>query len=232
MASNKQIEANRLNAKKSTGPVTPTGKAASSMNALKSGLHAKSLILPGEKAEDLQTLIAEYYTLYQPDNPDLRDLVDDMIACVWQIRRLHVTEVDMYKFLKEGLWNGDTEKHPQGRIAANSGDKFHSLHRCLDSARRARDRARDAFKRLRAEAPPVEPNQPAAPAPSLPAAPPPSLPAAPPPARPAKSAGCPAAPPATLAPSPASPAIGFVPSTSPGAPDAPANPAGEADQAA
>jgi hypothetical protein len=36
MATIRQIEANRRNAKKSTGPTSVAGKAASSMNALKS----------------------------------------------------------------------------------------------------------------------------------------------------------------------------------------------------
>jgi hypothetical protein len=37
MSTEAQINANRLNAQKSTGPRTPEGKAASSLNALKSG---------------------------------------------------------------------------------------------------------------------------------------------------------------------------------------------------
>lgn len=40
MASIRQIEANRLNAKKSTGPRTAEGKSRSRMNALKSGIDA------------------------------------------------------------------------------------------------------------------------------------------------------------------------------------------------
>src|SRR5581483_5733834 len=41
MSSPSQVTANRLNAQHSTGPVTPEGKAASSRNALKSGLHSE-----------------------------------------------------------------------------------------------------------------------------------------------------------------------------------------------
>ena len=50
MASQKQTEANRLNAQKSTGPRSPEGKAASSMNALKSGIDAKSQIIRAASA--------------------------------------------------------------------------------------------------------------------------------------------------------------------------------------
>ena len=47
MATEKQIEANRRNAAKSTGPRSPEGKARSSMNALKSGVDAEAEIIPG-----------------------------------------------------------------------------------------------------------------------------------------------------------------------------------------
>ena len=46
---------------KSTGPTSVTGKAVSSMNALKTGIHAKSLVLPSEKLADLEQLIDDYY---------------------------------------------------------------------------------------------------------------------------------------------------------------------------
>ena len=48
MASQKQTEANRLNAQKSTGPRSVEGKAASRMNALKSGIDARSNFIRGE----------------------------------------------------------------------------------------------------------------------------------------------------------------------------------------
>ena len=44
----KRAEASRHNALKSTGPRTPEGKKRSKFNALKHGLSAKTLVLPGE----------------------------------------------------------------------------------------------------------------------------------------------------------------------------------------
>src|SRR5690348_6563220 len=62
----KAIEANRLNARKSTGPGTPAGKAASRMNAFNTGIDADSQVIRGESAADLAALTAEYYDRDQP----------------------------------------------------------------------------------------------------------------------------------------------------------------------
>jgi hypothetical protein len=48
-SSQRKIEANRRNAKKSTGPKTPPGKTISSWNSLKHGLVAKRLVTLNEK---------------------------------------------------------------------------------------------------------------------------------------------------------------------------------------
>src|ERR1039457_2664177 len=79
MSTLRQVEANRRNAQKSTGPTSVTGKAASSMNNLKTGIHAKSLVLPSESLADLQQLIEECYLHYHPANPEQRFYVDDLI---------------------------------------------------------------------------------------------------------------------------------------------------------
>ncbi len=59
MATLKQIDANRRNSQRSTGPLTPEGKHAASGNALQSGIYAEALISPGERAQDLETLTTE-----------------------------------------------------------------------------------------------------------------------------------------------------------------------------
>jgi len=51
----KQIEANRRNAERSTGPTTPEGKARSSQNAVKHGLTARrSVITVGDGEESIE----------------------------------------------------------------------------------------------------------------------------------------------------------------------------------
>ena len=60
MASNKQHEANRANAKNSTGPRTQKGKARSRLNSRKHGLAAKTLIIVGEHADDFDELRAAH----------------------------------------------------------------------------------------------------------------------------------------------------------------------------
>ena len=60
MSSLKQTEANRQNAQKSTGPRSVEGKAASRFNALKSGIDAKSQVLPNEDPDQLEVLVARF----------------------------------------------------------------------------------------------------------------------------------------------------------------------------
>ena len=54
---------------KSTGPVTPEGKARSSLNALKSGIDAWSHIIPGEDPAQLEALTEQFLLHYQPADP-------------------------------------------------------------------------------------------------------------------------------------------------------------------
>ena len=66
MATIKQIEANRRNAQQSTGPKTPEGKAAVRLNALRHGLRARTVVLPGEQPEEFQQLCDDLETEWPP----------------------------------------------------------------------------------------------------------------------------------------------------------------------
>src|SRR5437764_7495078 len=97
MASPAQITANRLNAQKSTGPRTGDGKSASRFNALKHGLDAKSVIIPGEDPAEYEALAAEYREEFQPATPSETFHVDSMIRADWQKRRLQPVETELYQ---------------------------------------------------------------------------------------------------------------------------------------
>ena len=69
MASQKQIEANRQNAAKSTGPRSSEGKAKVAGNALKHGLAGHGVILPEEMAGQIQDRMGHWRKQYRPDGP-------------------------------------------------------------------------------------------------------------------------------------------------------------------
>jgi hypothetical protein len=96
MATEKQIEANRRNALRSTGPKTPEGKAAVRYNALQHGLRARSILLPGENSEDLRQLCENLEADWQPQNRTEQLLVEQMAVAQWKLARLEVGERSIY----------------------------------------------------------------------------------------------------------------------------------------
>src|SRR5215510_4440759 len=170
MASLRQIEANRRNAQKSTGPTSVTGKAASSMNALKTGIHAKSLILPSEKLADLEELIDTYYQRHQPGSPEACFYLDEVIHCEWLLRRYRAAETQMWQYQAQSAY-ADEQKYPLGKSATSHSTPFSKLQYRVDATRRAYQRSLKALKELKAEAaaappPVVDPPDPPGP-PSL-----------------------------------------------------------------
>jgi hypothetical protein len=70
-----QINANRENAKKSTGPRTAEGKAASSRNRLLHGLRANKHILLDEDPEEFLFLLDDHLDRFQPVGASEENLV-------------------------------------------------------------------------------------------------------------------------------------------------------------
>src|SRR5215813_12507627 len=90
MSSLKQLEANRANAQKSTGPRTTEGKAASSRNALKHGLYAEQILLPFESQEEFEEHAAGFRDEYQPSTPTTHTLVNQLIWSSWLLNRFRI----------------------------------------------------------------------------------------------------------------------------------------------
>ncbi len=68
MATDKQIEANRLNALKSTGPKTDEGKEISRANALKHGFAGAGVVVVQEEEELIEQCEAEWHSSLKPNN--------------------------------------------------------------------------------------------------------------------------------------------------------------------
>jgi hypothetical protein len=149
MATQKQIEANRLNSRKSTGPRTPAGKSVSRMNALKTGIDANSQVIRGEDPSALATLTAEYYDRYQPSTPEQRALVDTLISCDWLQRRLRLAESQLWEHAFERMdrWDSETAA-PLGEAFSSNSQAFSRLQRRIDSADRNYHRALKELRRL------------------------------------------------------------------------------------
>ena len=87
MSSIKQIEANRRNALKSTGPTTPEGKERSRCNALRHGLTAETVIAALEDVEDYQAFEAAVISDYDAESAVERELVLRLASVLWRLRR-------------------------------------------------------------------------------------------------------------------------------------------------
>ncbi len=172
MSTLRQIEANRRNAQKSTGPTSVTGKAASSMNALKTGIHAKSLVLPSENPAELDELVEDSYRSFHPTTPEARSLVDEFIYCEWSLRRLRAAETESWQHQDHTSFSGP-QKFPLGYSASVHSNSFTRLQYRMDATRRARERALQSLKQLQADAAAAPAPDPLPEPPELPA--PPSL---------------------------------------------------------
>jgi hypothetical protein len=92
MATDKQIEANRLNALKSTGPRTPEGKTAVCRNAFKHGIFAEAPIIIGEDHTACEALRDDYLDRFHPAGPDEEALVANLINHSWLLARFRRIE--------------------------------------------------------------------------------------------------------------------------------------------
>jgi hypothetical protein len=164
MSTQPQIEANRRNSQKSTGPTSVTGKAVSSMNALKTGIHANRLVLPTEDQSELDRLTAEYYQHYQPASPKARVYLDEIIRCEWLLRRLSIAETELWQYSHQEAYRQENE-FPLGQACIRDGRAFNQLQWRVDATRRALHRGFQALEQLQgaplpppAIAPVVEPS--------------------------------------------------------------------------
>jgi hypothetical protein len=103
MTSFRQIEANRRNATKSTGPKTVNGKRSSRRNALRHGLTAETVIEGLEDTQDYRAFEAAIISDYDAQTAVERELVLRLASLLWRMRRAISIETDLLRIQGEIL---------------------------------------------------------------------------------------------------------------------------------
>src|SRR5499433_2238851 len=103
MTSFRQIEANRRNARKSTGPNTEEGKQRSRCNAVRHGLTAETVIAALEDAEDYKAFEAAITADYDAQSAVERELGLRLASLLWRLRRATTMESGLFAIQADQL---------------------------------------------------------------------------------------------------------------------------------
>jgi hypothetical protein len=103
MTSFKQVEANRRNACKSTGPITEEGKQRSRCNAVRHGLTAETVIGALEDADDYKVFEAAIIADYDVQSAVERELVLRLASLLWRLRRATAMETGLFEIEADHL---------------------------------------------------------------------------------------------------------------------------------
>src|SRR5437764_3000922 len=116
MTSFKQIESNRRNARRSTGPTTEQGKLRSRRNAVRHGLTAETVIGALEDAEDYRLFEAAVIADYDAQSAVERELVLRLASLLWRIRRATTMETGLFQIQARQLLEFRIKRDAQQRL--------------------------------------------------------------------------------------------------------------------
>lgn len=149
MASPAQIDANRVNAQRSTGPSSPAGKAAVARNRATHGLSSSTFfLLPGEDPAEFEALITAFREEFQPCGPTGEFLVEELARSQWKLRRVFVLETALFAAASSSsladLFSNDTAAASLARLGRYETRIRRDWYRALSelrALRRDEDRA-------------------------------------------------------------------------------------------
>src|SRR6266404_4381395 len=111
-----QIEANRANCRKSTGPKTAEGRAMSKLNAVKHGILTAQVVVQGlrvrERRKDFQELRQRLWEELAPVGTVEEMLVDRIATAHWRMRRALMAEAGEIVLSVDGGHWARTKRQP------------------------------------------------------------------------------------------------------------------------
>ncbi len=97
MTTEAQINANRANAQKSTGPKTPEGKAIVAQNALKHGFWSQEVVIKGEDAEEFALFRAGLLEELAPAGLMELILAERIVSLSWRLQRAERLQITAFE---------------------------------------------------------------------------------------------------------------------------------------
>jgi hypothetical protein len=187
MATEAQTKANRENAKKSTGPRTPEGKAIASRNSLVHGMTSGKFLPPDADPGEFFQLLDQFRNRFQPFDEVEDALVERLVAAEFKMSSVRYLDAGLFHLqalsnpmpeqYKEGGTNQMAWSFQQDSKHANSFSKLIRyegfLQREFSRALRELHMLQDERRARRAEAASAE-GEAAEPASSQPETPPPT----------------------------------------------------------
>ena len=140
MTSERQIETNRRNAAKSTGPRSDAGKAAVALNGIKHGLLSRQVLIKGESEADLVAFGKRLRAQLAPVGELEFLLADRIVSSAWRLRRALAVEAALF----------DKEETPARAFAGYAAQKMAILSRYESTLERGLFKALHELQRLQA----------------------------------------------------------------------------------
>jgi hypothetical protein len=142
-----KLNANRANAEHSTGPASPEGKAKSSMNAVKTGLTGRTVLLPTDDAIAYQQHIHRHFARYTPDSEEENELVQSIADTNWRLLRIAPLEASIWVLGRLKLADLFPEiEDPTNREALIQGEIFSTYRKDLSNIALQERRLRNHLK--------------------------------------------------------------------------------------
>ena len=150
MPSQKQIEANRRNALKSTGPRTPKGKSICATNASRYRSLAETVLLAGEERAHFIRFGRQFHSEFLPVGPIETAFVNEMVAAAWRCDRASILESFFLAHAQSAAPSPDTA-HPSPRADRSSGSYPNAIaaHELAEASRVLPILGRDAAQHHR-----------------------------------------------------------------------------------
>lgn len=138
MSNQQKIGANRANSRKSTGPETAAGKAASRNNALEHGMRSQTVVLPGEDHAQYTRLYNDIAAEFKPATPHEQWLAKQMADAHWRLERLKGIETALLSDEDIDTAALDRNSRWQVRMERSFYRAHHELKSLIEAAGAAR----------------------------------------------------------------------------------------------